>query len=102
MSLEQIIATNNLDASLLSETREYPAPEARRAARLPWNTATQILATGERGTVAFDLAALSIAETIDGAWSGSNYAALDWVYEGDWSGNESYDAIQNEWDEVAQ
>jgi hypothetical protein len=101
MDLTMIITANNLNPNLLNGTREYPDPAALAAERLSWGIAVQILASnGVRGTVARDLAVLSIAETIHGSWEANyDFAALDWVSQGDWTWNETEDTVQAEWDE---
>lgn len=101
MNLATIITNSGLNANLSAPTREYPDPIALASARLPWGTAVQILASPDaRGTVAYDLAALSVADTIYKPWNiHHDFAALDWVCEGSWEGNEDEDAIQAEWDE---
>lgn len=101
MNLATIITNNNLDNDLTEATHEYPDPRALAADYLSWPIAVQVLASSDaRGTVARDLAALSIADSIYKTWSiHHDYAALDWVCEGDWEGNETEDAIQAQWDE---
>lgn len=101
MDLATIIANNRLDTSLTESTREYPDPVARAASRLPWDIAVQILASSDaQDTIAYHLAALSIADAIYKPWNiYHDFAALDWVREGNWEGNETEEAIQAEWDE---
>lgn len=100
MTLDTIIANNGLDASLAESHNQYPDSRAVAAPRLDWEIAVQVLAASDaQGTIAHDLAALSIAESIYCPWNW-DYAALDWVVEGSWSGNEMEDDIQAEWDEL--
>src|SRR5262245_3649207 len=98
-TLETIIMKYSLDPALMDISREYPDPKVVRMPRLDWAVAVQILAaTGASKTRAEELAALSIAEMIDGPFH-YDYTTLDWVMDGDWDGTETEAQIISEWKE---